>query len=370
MFRRHSFVKILTLFLVLSIGFIVPNTVHVNAALRIYSTVKETRFVEGVRHTRIVGEIDHNGTKSKQIINYVGANLKDTDINVVVGDNYADYGFGMSNIISQVYNVNRRLKDAKVIAGINGDFYNMSNGIPIMGFVRNFEVLFEGVTHGRTLIGFKDNGEVVFGQPIFEGYEVMVYNEEGELKLNKIKVNGFNRLPKNDSEVTVYFNEYESLIDSADQKMVIDATDIKSDGSGARYFGKGSLNTVTTDQIEVGEHSFVLMGDKLFEAGFITGGDKALRVPIENVEDSMKAAEKDLKKYKLNARDVVIGIAASGRTPYAIGGIEYANEIGCETACVTTSSNSLIASVSKYPIEAITGAEPVTGSTRMKSGTA
>ena len=57
-----------------------------------------------------------------------------------------------------------------------------------------------------------------FGQPTFEGYEVMVYNEEGELKLNKIKIGGFNRLPKNDTEVTVFFDEYDSLIDSTKQK--------------------------------------------------------------------------------------------------------------------------------------------------------
>ena len=66
----------------------------------------------------------------------------------------------------------------------------------------------------------------------------------------------------------------------------------------------------------------------------------------------------------------MVGIAASGRTPYAIGGLVYANEIGAKTACITTSVDSEIAHVAQYPIEAITGAEPLTGSTRMKSGTA
>lgn len=104
--------------------------------------------------------------------------------------------------------------------------------------------------------------------------------------------------------------------------------------------------------------------------GLIAGGDKALRQSIEGIEDSKHAAIKDLKKKKLNKNDVVIGIAASGRTPYVIGGIEYANSLGCETACITTSSDSEVAKIVKYPIEAITGAEPLTGSTRMKSGTA
>ncbi len=104
--------------------------------------------------------------------------------------------------------------------------------------------------------------------------------------------------------------------------------------------------------------------------GIIAGGDYALRYAIEGAEDSKESVVKDLKGYNLNDKDVVIGIAASGVTPFAIGGLEYANSIGAETACITTSHNSEIAKIAKHPIEAITGAEPLTGSTRMKSGTA
>jgi N-acetylmuramic acid 6-phosphate etherase len=104
--------------------------------------------------------------------------------------------------------------------------------------------------------------------------------------------------------------------------------------------------------------------------GIIAGGDKALRYPIEGVEDSKEQAHKDLKKEHLSAQDIVIGIAASGRTPYVIGGIEYAKSIGAKTACITSAEHSELARVADYPIEAITGAEPLTGSTRMKSGTA
>jgi len=104
--------------------------------------------------------------------------------------------------------------------------------------------------------------------------------------------------------------------------------------------------------------------------GIIAGGDQALREALENVEDSKEAAIKDLEKHQLTKHDVVVGIAASGRTPYAVGAVEYAKTQGCHTACVTTSELSPIAKVVDYPIEAITGAEPLTGSTRMKSGTA
>lgn len=104
--------------------------------------------------------------------------------------------------------------------------------------------------------------------------------------------------------------------------------------------------------------------------GIIAGGDHALRFAVEGAEDSKENAAEDLRKHQLTSKDVVIGIAASGRTPYAIGGLEFANEVGAITACITTSKESEIAAVVQYPIEAITGAEPLTGSTRMKSGTA
>lgn len=102
----------------------------------------------------------------------------------------------------------------------------------------------------------------------------------------------------------------------------------------------------------------------------MAGGSGAMVKAVEGAEDSKEFALQDLKGININANDIVIGIAASGRTPYVIGGIEYAKKIGCITACITTSPNSELASLVDYPIEAITGPEPLTGSTRMKSGTA
>ena len=104
--------------------------------------------------------------------------------------------------------------------------------------------------------------------------------------------------------------------------------------------------------------------------GIIAGGDEALKYAVENAEDSKEGAVKDLQAQNFNKNDIVIGVAASGITPYAIGGVEYANKMGAKSGCITTNANSEIAKIAKYPIEAITGAEPLTGSTRMKSGTA
>ncbi len=140
------------------------------------------------------------------------------------------------------------------------------------------------------------------------------------------------------------------------------------DGGRLFYVGAGTSGRLgVLDASEV-PPTFGLDPSKVI--GIIAGGDYALRYAIEGAEDSKESVVKDLKSYNLNNKDVVIGIAASGVTPFAIGGLEYANKIGAETACITTSHDSQIAKIAKHPIEAITGAEPLTGSTRMKSGTA
>lgn len=104
--------------------------------------------------------------------------------------------------------------------------------------------------------------------------------------------------------------------------------------------------------------------------GLIAGGNNALVNAVEGAEDNKEFAIEDLKKINLKKEDIVVGIAASGRTPYVLSGCEYAKSIGCTTGCITTAAGSILADSVDYPIEAITGAEPLTGSTRMKSGTA
>lgn len=104
--------------------------------------------------------------------------------------------------------------------------------------------------------------------------------------------------------------------------------------------------------------------------GIIAGGDQAIRKAVENAEDDVDQAWKDLSNFNISNKDVLVGIAASGTTPYVIGGLQKANENGLETACIVCNENSEVAAVAKYPIEVVVGPEFVTGSTRMKSGTA
>jgi N-acetylmuramic acid 6-phosphate etherase len=104
--------------------------------------------------------------------------------------------------------------------------------------------------------------------------------------------------------------------------------------------------------------------------GLMAGGDRAIRVAVENAEDDTEQAWKDLLTHHINERDVLIGIAASGRTPYVIGGVKEARTHGILTGCITCNEESELAKNVDHPIEVVVGPEFVTGSTRMKSGTA
>ena len=104
--------------------------------------------------------------------------------------------------------------------------------------------------------------------------------------------------------------------------------------------------------------------------GLIAGGDIALRNPVEGAEDDEQGAIKQLTELKLNERDAVVGIAASGRTPYVIGALSYARHIGALTIALASNRGSLIGEIAEVKIEIDSGPEVLSGSTRMKSGTA
>ena len=104
--------------------------------------------------------------------------------------------------------------------------------------------------------------------------------------------------------------------------------------------------------------------------GIIAGGDRAIRKAVEHAEDDAAQAWKDLQDHQISSKDFLIGIAASGRTPYVIGGVTNARKHGISTACITCNAGSELSRQVDFPIEVIVGPEFVTGSTRMKAGTA
>ena len=104
--------------------------------------------------------------------------------------------------------------------------------------------------------------------------------------------------------------------------------------------------------------------------GIIAGGERALRHPIEGAEDSKSHAVVDLQTIQFSSKDVLVGIAASGRTPYVIGALEYAKSLGSVTVSIASNPNSAMANIVDIAIDTVVGPEVLTGSSRLKSGTA
>lgn len=104
--------------------------------------------------------------------------------------------------------------------------------------------------------------------------------------------------------------------------------------------------------------------------GLIAGGDSAIRKAVEFAEDSLSQGWKDLEEHLISDKDIVVGIAASGTTPYVVSTLERCNKNGIITGCITCNKNSPLSNVAQFPIEVVVGPEFLTGSSRMKAGTA
>ncbi|TAE00967.1 MAG: N-acetylmuramic acid 6-phosphate etherase [Bacteroidetes bacterium] len=140
--------------------------------------------------------------------------------------------------------------------------------------------------------------------------------------------------------------------------------------NGGRLFYIGAGTSGRLGIVDASECPPTYGVDHGLVVGIIAGGDQAIRKAVEFAEDDQHQAWEDLKAHQINENDSVIGIAASGRTPYVIGGLKKCNEANILTACIVCNPESDLTKVAKFKIEVIVGAEFVTGSTRMKAGTA
>lgn len=147
-------------------------------------------------------------------------------------------------------------------------------------------------------------------------------------------------------------------------------TIIQSLKAGGRliYFGAGTSGRLGVLDAAECVPTFGVSPDLV--VGLIAGGDKAMVEAVEGAEDSLTLAEEDFKKLNLNANDTVVGIAASGRTPYVIGGLKYAQSVGAKTVSIACNQQAKISGFAQIPIEVDCGPEVLTGSTRLKAGTA
>lgn len=140
--------------------------------------------------------------------------------------------------------------------------------------------------------------------------------------------------------------------------------------SGGRLFYMGAGTSGRLGVVDASECPPTFGVSDNLVIGLIAGGEKAIRKAVENAEDSKTQGWKDLKTYNISKKDVVIGIAASGTTPYVISALEQCNFNNIITGCITCNASSPLAQTAQFPIEITVGPEFLTGSSRMKAGTA
>lgn len=154
--------------------------------------------------------------------------------------------------------------------------------------------------------------------------------------------------------------QIEELVDAVTDKML----------SGGRLFYIGAGTSGRLGIVDASECPPTFGVPQGLVIGLMAGGDRAIRKAVEFAEDDTEQGWKDLQTYNIGLQDVVVGIAASGRTPYVVGALKKCRENGILTGCITCNPETETAKHADYPIEVITGPEFVTGSTRMKAGTA
>ncbi|OOF39533.1 N-acetylmuramic acid 6-phosphate etherase [Rodentibacter rarus] len=134
------------------------------------------------------------------------------------------------------------------------------------------------------------------------------------------------------------------------------------------YLGAGTSGRLGVLDASECPPTFGVSGEMV--KGIIAGGEQAIRYPIEGAEDNQQVAVEDLQAINFSAQDVLVGVAASGRTPYVLGALNYAKQLGATTISIASNPNSPMAQLADISIDTVVGAEVLTGSSRLKSGTA
>ena len=186
----------------------------------------------------------------------------------------------------------------------------------------------------------------------------------------------YNHLEKMDvKEILTNINKEDKIVPYAIEKaldkishIIPIIVELLKDGGRLFYIGAGTSGRLGIVDASECPPTFGVPQDLVI--GLIAGGDQAIRKAVEFAEDDEVQGWKDLQEHKINTKDFVIGIAASGTTPYVIGAIEQARKSGLRTSCITCNLGSPLAAAAEFPIEVNVGPEFLTGSTRMKAGTA
>ena len=195
------------------------------------------------------------------------------------------------------------------------------------------------------------------------------------IKTTELTSNHNNLEEKSISEILIGINQEDKTVPLAIEKslpqiekLTTKASEIINNGGRLFYMGAGTSGRLGIVDASECPPTFGVPNNLVI--GLIAGGDAAIRNAVEFAEDDINQGWEDLKNHQIGKNDFVIGIAASGTTPYVKGALEKCNKFGINTGCITCNEGSPLAKIAKFPIEVVVGPEYITGSSRMKAGTA
>lgn len=233
---------------------------------------KETNEIMGATHERIQRELNVSGVNVLQTYHYLGADFQTADFRVITGDDYTSTGYKPATTIKHAENSQQIYDDYLIIGGVNADFFE-SYGTPQEAYVEDGQVISSGIGYAnREVIGFKENGDVVFGKPVFEGYEVIVRDPNGRERIRLPLENVNTPYVSSSIDIYAYFDTYNSTLPDGVYKYIAQVSETK--GSLPKLFGRGVVTDLkVSNAMTVGDGTIVLVSKNTYLQNIVELGD-------------------------------------------------------------------------------------------------
>jgi hypothetical protein len=261
--------KVITFILLIIITFFVfTGTTTSQANILLF----ETEDIMGATHEKVKRELSVSGSTILQTYHYLSADFDNAPFSIITGDDYTATGYKPATTVTHAENSSALYDEYVIIGGVNADFFE-SYGVPQEAYVENGQVISSGIGYvNREVIGFKEDGSVVFGKPVFDGYEVIIRDANGRERIT-LPLKNVNA-PYTDSPIDIYayFDTYNTQLPSGVKKYVANVTETK--GAVPKIFGSGVVSTVRSEvSLVVPDQSLVLVSDNIYLRNLVQTGD-------------------------------------------------------------------------------------------------
>lgn len=234
---------------------------------------RNTHNIMGATHERVQRELNVSGNTILQTYHYLGADFNQSEFRVITGDDYTSSGFRPATTLKHAQNSQALYDDYVIIGGVNADFFE-SFGVPQEAYVENGQVISSGIGYAnREVVGFKDNGDFVFGKPVFEGYEVVVVDSFGKQRI-RLPLKDINRAyTSSNTDIYAYFDTYNNTLPSGVSKYIAVVEETK--GAIPKIFGRGKITQLDQAQsMTVEDNTIVLVSNNVYLKNLLNIDDK------------------------------------------------------------------------------------------------